>query len=98
MATRTLHFASPRILSLLYASRPQNLERIEAVLKVKLTSRDNWLEVEGTEEAIVQTEKLFEFLNKAREQGMNLADADVEHILMQVAAGHIETLEELFTD
>ena len=45
--TVTLNFESARSLNSLYAGEESNLREIEKVFKVKLTSRDAWIKVQG---------------------------------------------------
>src|SRR5690606_36398124 len=70
MPAKTLHFPSPRHLNQLYAGLEEHLAMTEATLGVKLVSREDWLKIEGSAEAIEQTEALFGFLNQARAQGV----------------------------
>lgn len=90
MATKKLEFSSPRLLSQLYCSREDNLNQIERVFEVKLTARDNWIQIEGSRKSIEQTEELFDLLKLARDQGLHITDADFSHILDLVSKGKTE--------
>ncbi len=59
MATKTIYFSNPRHLSLLYAGQAQNLAHAESALSVKLTTREEWLKVDGEADAIQRVETLF---------------------------------------
>jgi phosphate starvation-inducible protein PhoH and related proteins len=96
LTTRKIAFASPRVLSELYANRPQNLQRTEALLGVKLVSRDNWIEVTAEPEKIDKVESLFNGLNQARAQGLVIRGADFERYLQAIASGKSEELRSLF--
>jgi hypothetical protein len=50
MASRTLHYPSPRHAAALYAGREENLVHAERTLGVRLISREDWLRLEGDEE------------------------------------------------
>jgi len=96
MATKTLHFPSPRHLHQLYAGREENLALIEKHLGVTLVTREDWLKVDGTEAAIAQLEILFGFLNEARTQGVAIRTPDLVRFVETVARGEAEQLRELF--
>lgn len=90
MATKKLEFSSPRLLNQLYCSRESNLALIEKALKVTLTARDNWVQIEGSKKAIEATEEFFDLLKLARSQGLNITDSDFSHILVSVEEGEAD--------
>ncbi|MFA6286909.1 MAG: PhoH family protein [Opitutaceae bacterium] len=96
MATRTLHFPSPRHLHQLYAGREENLAFIEKHLGVTLVTREDWLKIDGEEAAIAQLETLFGFLNEARAQGVAIRTPDLVRFVECVARGEAEQLRALF--
>ncbi len=96
MATKTLHFPSARHLHQLYAGREDNLAFIEKHLGVTLVSRDDWLQIDGPEPAIAQTESLLGFLNEARTQGVQIRTPDLVRFVEMIARGESEQLRELF--
>ena len=59
MPSKTLHFASPRHISSLYASREENLAHTERALGVKLATREDWLRIDGPAEGVATAEALF---------------------------------------
>ncbi len=91
-----LHFSSPRQLSQLYAGRTANLQYIERLFDVSLTTRDNWVQLSGEAFAINQAKAAFHYLDKARAQGIRLQDADVLKIVQQVANQNTDALDEQF--
>ena len=98
MTTKTLYFSNPRHLSLLYAGHAQNLGRVETALAVKLTTREEWLRIDGPAEAIEHTETLFGFLEQARAQGVLIRTPDFNRFVDLVAAGQADELRALFEE
>ncbi|CAM3076858.1 PhoH family protein [Rariglobus hedericola] len=96
MASKTLHFPSARHLHQLYASREENLAVIEKHLGVTLVSRDDWLQIDGPDAAIAQTESLLGFLNEARTQGVQIRSTDLTRFVEMIARGESDQLKELF--
>ncbi|MCS6242548.1 MAG: PhoH family protein [Opitutus sp.] len=96
MATKTLRFPSARHLHLLYAGREDNLGCVEKLLGVTLVSRDDWLQIDGPEAAIVQVEALFGYLNDARTHGLQIRSPDLVRFVEMIARGEADDLRELF--
>ncbi len=96
MASKTLYFPNPRHLNQLYAGRAENLGYAERVLNATLTTREEWLKVEGPEAAIARVEKLFDFLNQARAQGVVVQSPDFQRFVDLLARGEDEQLAALF--
>jgi phosphate starvation-inducible protein PhoH and related proteins len=96
MASKTLHFPSARHLNQLYAGREENLAHIEKSLGVSLVSRDDWLQIDGSDEAIATVETLIGFLNEARTQGMQIRSPEVIRFVDLIARGEGGQLRELF--
>ncbi len=76
MPSKTLHFPSPRHLASLYAGREENLVHAEHALGAKLTTREDWLKIDGTADQVANAEALFGFLDLARTQGMGIRTPD----------------------
>ncbi len=98
MATKTLQYSNPRHLNQLYAGRDENLGFAEKALHVTLVSREAWLKLEGTAAALKVTERAFDFLDKARAQGMSIRTPDFERIIETFARGDGDQLQPLVTD
>ena len=96
MASKTLRFPSARHLHQLYASREDNLAFAEKHLGVSLISRDDWLQIDGPDAAIAQTEALLGFLNEARTQGVQIRTTDFTRFVEMIARGESDQLRELF--
>ena len=96
MATETIHFPSSRQLSQLYADDTRNLDEAESVLAIVLTSRDDWVQVEGSIQGIQQAKDLFAFLDAARQQGIRIRTADFHNTLRSIAEGRSDDLREIY--
>ena len=68
MPSKTLYFPNPRHLHHLYGGRDENLGLVEQALGVKLVTREEWLKVDGSADAIARTETLFGHLDEAKGQ------------------------------
>jgi phosphate starvation-inducible PhoH-like protein len=97
-AGERVHFASDRLLSQLYAGDLRNLAEAERVLGVRLTARDDWLDIGGPEPARARARDLFALLEKAREQGIRLRGSDFHQTLRAVAEGRAEELHRIYED
>ena len=87
MASKTLRFPSPRHAAALYAGREENLVHAERTLGVKLTTREDWLRIDGEGEPFTRAEGLFSFLDGARAQGMAIRTPDFHRITDAFARG-----------
>ncbi|MSU69985.1 MAG: PhoH family protein [Opitutaceae bacterium] len=87
MPSKTLYFPNPRHLHQLYGGRDENLGHVEQALGVKLVTREEWLKVDGSADAIARTETLFGHLNEARGQGVVIRTADFTRIVNTLAHG-----------
>jgi phosphate starvation-inducible PhoH-like protein len=95
MASKTLHYPSPRHAAALYAGREENLVHAERTLSVRLTSREDWLRLEGEDEPVARAEALFTFLDQARGQGMTIRTPDFYRITDAFARGEGAQLQAL---
>jgi len=82
----TLQFESARALTSLHANDLKLLKAAEDALQVKLTARDGWLRVEGEREGIVQTRRLFEQLERARQSGVGIRKHEFLYALRSIRA------------
>lgn len=98
MATKTLYFSNPRHLSQLYAGEANNLTRAEEELDLKITTREDWLRLDGEAAAIERGESLFNYLEKAREQGVLIRPPDFHRFTDLVASGRASDLQALFDE
>ncbi len=98
MTSKTIHFPSPRHLASLYGGREENLVHAEGALGVKLTTREDWLKIDGPADPVTQAGRLFEFLNDARSQGMTIRTPDFHRIADAFARGEGAQLRTLLEE
>lgn len=98
MAERTLQFANPKQLSQLYCGNPANLAEVENRLGVHITSREDWLKIEGSDSDTNSAATLFELLGLARDQGLAIRQNDFEHNLAAVERGEGTELLKVYAD
>ncbi len=96
MPSKTLHFPSPRHLNQLYCGKEENLSLVEESFDVNLLTREDWLQIDGTGEAIDAVEAFFGLLDNARGQGITLGNSDFIHIMEAVKRGEADEVRELF--
>ncbi|MDR2981812.1 MAG: PhoH family protein [Puniceicoccales bacterium] len=92
----TLHFPSAKHLSQLYCGNTTKLHEAEKALKLKLITREGWLNMSGTKGAIAKGEQFFSIIDKAHKQGAKVGEADFDAILAGVVAGDAGRWELLF--
>jgi len=98
MPSETIHFAHARQLSQLYADDGRNLEEAEHSLGVRLASRDDWVQIDGSAEGIEAVKAVFELLEAARAQGLRIRSSDFHYTLRCVAEGKADELREIYRD
>jgi phosphate starvation-inducible protein PhoH and related proteins len=98
MPAKTLHFPSPRHLSLLYAGREENLAHAERSLGVKLVTREDWLKIEAPPAALSVAEEFFAFLNAVRNQGMTIRTPDFARLVDSFARGEGDGLRAMLDE
>ncbi len=98
MSAKTLHFSNPRHLNQLYGGRADNLTYAENTLGLRLTTREEWLKIEGPAEGIAKVESLFGLLDQARSQGVTIHSPDFRRFVDMTSRGESEQLSELFAE
>ncbi len=98
MATETLHFENPRLAQQLYNSEPQNLQAIHQQLGVKATSREGWIKLDGTPEAIERAKQLFLMLQSSLQSGTPIRNREFTHALGIVREEGVSTLKDIMSD
>jgi phosphate starvation-inducible PhoH-like protein len=96
--TKTLRFPNARHLAQLYCGSEDNLTRVESALTVRLVTRDDWLKIDGTPEAIARAEEFFTLLNAGRTQGLAMRTPDFLRLLALFTSDHGASLRTLFTE
>jgi len=97
--SKTVQFPNARQLAQLYCNDEKNLALAESRLGGRLTTRDDWLKIEGSAAAVQRTEDFFNLLEQGRAQGMTMRSADFQRLLATyVSEGGPERLHSLFTE
>jgi phosphate starvation-inducible PhoH-like protein len=91
----TLQFESGRILQALYGNDLGLLKILEQALDVRLTTREGWLRVEGEGTKIAQVRRLFQQLEKARQNGVPIRRQEFQYAMRALEESESIGLDEL---
>jgi len=94
--SRTLQFESPRALQLLYANDLKLLKNLEDSLGVKVTTREGWVKLEGDPSRIDKAQQVFQQLEQARQQGVDIQKHEFNYTLKAVTEEREEALSDIF--
>ncbi len=94
--SRTLHFESPRALQSLYANDLKLLKNLEDSLGVKVTTREGWVKLEGDPSRIDKAQQVFQQLEQARQQGVDIQKHEFNYTLKAVTEEREEALSDIF--
>ena len=98
MSIETIYFSSARLLSELYNHDLHNIEELERLLNLNITTRDDWLILEGDTEAIDQGKEVLSLLETAKNQGIIIRNSDFHYVLRAVYGGRSNEIREVFTN
>src|SRR5437899_11765296 len=90
--TRTLQFERPRALQSLYANDIKLLKHLEDSLGVKVTTREGWMKLEGDRSRVDKAEQVFQQLEQARQQGVDIQKHEFNYTLKAVTEERGATL------
>src|SRR5436853_7847264 len=93
--SRTLQFESSRALQSLYANDIKLLKNLEDSLGVKVTTREGWLKLEGDPSRVDKAQQVFQQLEQARQQGVDIQKHDFNYKLKAVTEDRNETLGDI---
>jgi phosphate starvation-inducible PhoH-like protein len=96
MPSETLHFENARFAQQLLNNDAQNLHTLEKILDVKATTREGWIKLEGSTEAIDRAKQLFQLLESAVQSGQPLRGRDFSHALTIVEQEGVGALKDLY--
>jgi phosphate starvation-inducible protein PhoH and related proteins len=82
--TRTLEFESARALQSLYANDLKLLKNLENSLGVKLITREGWVKLEGEPQKLDRAKRVFDQLDEARRNGVDIQKRDFDYALNSV--------------
>ena len=85
MQTQTLEFENARALQSLFANDVRLLKNLETALRVKVTTRDGWVRLEGEADGIERARRVFEQLEKARKSGVEIRPHEFNYALRSVS-------------
>lgn len=95
MPSETLHFESARLAQQLFNNDPKNLQALEEQLGVKATSREGWIKLDGSTDAIERAKQLFQFLEASLKAGSTVRNRDFTYALNVVASNGADALQTL---
>jgi len=98
VATETLHYENARFAQQLFNHEPRNLQSLETELGVKATSRDGWIKLEGTADAVERAKQLLSSLENLLKAGSPVKNREFTHALNVVKHEGAETLKDLVND
>ena len=98
MASETLHFENARLAQQLFNNDPRNLQMLEQELGVKATSREGWIKLDGTPEAIERARQLFLLLEDSLKTGGSIRNRDFTHALGVISKEGIGALKDLMSE
>ncbi len=93
--TRTLQFENPRALQSLYANDIKLLKNLEDSLGVRVTTREGWVKLEGDRNRVDKAQQVFEQLEKARQQGVEIQKHEFNYALKAVTEENDQNLGEI---
>jgi phosphate starvation-inducible PhoH-like protein len=95
--SRTLQFENPRALQSLYANDIQLLKNLEESLGIKVTTREGWVKLEGDPPQVDKAQQVFQQLEQARQQGVDIQKHEFNYTLNAVTEERGETLTDIFS-
>ena len=98
MASETLHFENARLAQQLYNNDPKNLQALEDELSVKAVSRENWIKLDGSAEAVERAKQMFRALEGSVKAGTPVRNREFTQALNVVKNEGAETLHSIFSD
>src|SRR3569623_1676127 len=93
--SETLQFENARTVQALYANDLKLLKVLEESLKVKVTTRDAWVRLEGHPGQVERAKKLFMRLERARLRGTEIRKHEFNFALRSVHEDGGERLDDL---
>jgi phosphate starvation-inducible PhoH-like protein len=93
MPTETLHFENGRLAQQLFNNDSRNLLALEKTLEVKATSREGWIKLEGTAEAIERAKQMFQSLESAIKGGTTVRTRDFNYAMDVVRLDGVAALK-----
>ncbi len=95
MGSETLHFENPRLAQSLYANEPKNLRLVEDLLGVKVSAREDWINIEGDPEGVEKAKTLFAELKQHVARGQSVRRAEFSRAVSAISRGQPLRMQEL---
>ncbi|HEX4085018.1 MAG TPA: PhoH family protein [Chthoniobacteraceae bacterium] len=80
----TLDFESPRAVQALYANDLRLIKSLEDALRVKVTTREGWVRLDGEPENVEKARQVFNQLDTARKNGVEIRKHEFDYALRSV--------------
>jgi phosphate starvation-inducible PhoH-like protein len=93
--SRTLQFESARALETLYAGDLKLLKSLEDSLGVKVTTREGWVKLEGEPEQLDRAQRVFDQLEQARKNGVDIRKHEFNYALDSVTGSRADNLSDV---
>lgn len=94
-SSRTLEFESARALQSLYANDLKLLKTLEDRLGVRVTTREGWVKLEGEPEQVDRAQRVFDQLEQARRQGVEIHKHEFSYALDSVSEARPDDLSDV---
>jgi phosphate starvation-inducible PhoH-like protein len=98
MTAETLHFESARLAQQVFNNDTANLHLLSSELGVKTTTREGWIRIEGTPEAVAQARDLFAHLEQAVRSGTPVRNREFAYALGVLKHEGAPALKELLSE
>jgi phosphate starvation-inducible PhoH-like protein len=98
MPTETLQFENARLAQQLFNNDPRNLQALEEQLGVKAVARENWIKLDGPDDAVERARELFQSLETSLKNGGTVRQREFAQALSVVKTDGVSTLRALFSE
>ena len=98
MPIETIYFSSARLLSELYNHDLNNIEELERLLNLNITTRDDWIALEGNTDSVDKGREVLSLLETAKNQGIIIRTSDFHYVLRAVYGGRADEIRQVFTN
>lgn len=98
MPSETLHFENARVVQQLLNNDAQALHNLEKTLGIKATTREGWIKIEGSEEALERARQLFQLLETSLKAGQPVRGRDFTQALSVVQNDGVNALKDLYAE
>ena len=98
MPIETIYFSSARLLSELYNHDLNNIEELEKLLNLNITTRDDWIALEGNTDSVDKGREVLSLLETAKNQGIIIRTSDFHYVSRAVYGGRADEIRQVFTN